>query len=649
MSEEILIYLPESAGTKLEYRRNNGRWRGIEKSVDGDHRIELNGSAIGTEYSFRYRNSKGQIRPIMPLSGLENLRGRYFHEDSDYEWKHPPPRPGHARVCLECTLEGLLAQYGMGRHAPGELQDLLVSSVAERIAESQLPELLEQFVVDELMAPIFPSVADRTHLDPKFNYLVYEIGSIDWQLGRPKEFKHLMDRFFGCGISIVPDLIFAHAVRSPFPGSLDTIEDGGNGGRLLADEQAYLFRDYGTWMYDWNNAELCRLLVGKLIRFFREYRFPVVRVDYIDGMIYQYRDRSENAAETMLRELKAQIDRLSERLIVMGEAFSTAGNPVVQAIIDVPYRPRGFSIAEQLYRPPSQCQRKDAPDIGPIVPTLQDLENTSGAEAVYAQLHDEAWEDEHIRRGRPDVPWAYGAQPAQLALRCGRELVAAGLIGSRDLLDFTRRRVRAVEALTMFCATTRYLMIPAVDSLGLGRLDEPGRWRMTWDDPLAADMRVWLKTGIEEVDVFRLHDQHRADMVKLRRLYRELTPIDEESHAPLIRVRLLNADSEAAVLCLERAHIHGARPPVLVLFNLGLISFPAALPYQLSVPPELAGKWRVCFDGDNFEHAYLRFGERPSGYAPDQEVQTGSSDLHRNEHVLALAIGAGSLLVLEKH
>lgn len=244
--------------------------------------------------------------------------------------------------------------------------------------------------------------------------------------------------------------------------------------------------------------------------------------------------------------------------------------------------------------------------------------------------------------GRPHVPWAYGAHPAQLAKNCGESLVAIGLLGPRDLLDFTRRRVRGAEALTMFCSTVRYLMLPAVDSLSLGRLDEPERWKMNWGDPLAQDMRTWLKTGLEEREIFRLHDQHRADMVRLRRLLRSLTPIDQEHHHALVRIRLVHADPSNGLIAIARVHRFEATLPVLVVFHFGLADFSATFPYHLPLSGELCGDWRVLFDGDRYKSCFLRDGEKSVGY-PDGYVIAAS----REDNTLALSIGANSLLVLQ--
>ncbi|MCP4414253.1 MAG: hypothetical protein GY808_16990 [Gammaproteobacteria bacterium] len=583
----------------------------------------------------------------MPLHGLENLRGRYFVEETTYEWKNKAPRPGHARVCLEITLEGLLADYRMGSQAPGEMMDLLSNSISARICDTQLPEHLSKWEIDEIMAPLFPSVADRSRLNPKFNYLVYDTGSIDWQLGTPAEFKALADRFFSCGIAIVPDMIFAHAVRKPFAGSMDTVDTGTDSGTMI-DSEAFLFRDYGTWMYDWENSDLRQLFIEKLSNFVEDYHFPAVRIDYVDGMILQYQDRTNNAAETMIYELSTAMKKIEPQPIIIGEAFSTAGNPAVQSLIDVPYRPRGFLFAEQLYKPQPPGDTSATPDIGPIENAIRDLENVAEPEAVYAQLHDEAWDDEMIRMGRPNVPWAYGAQPAELAFKCAEQLVENGHIDTRDILDYVRRRVRGVEALTMLCSTVRYLMLPSVDSLGLGRLDDPGRWRMLWDDPLATDMQRWLDTNLKEWEIFRLHDQHRADMIRLRKLYRALTPIDEANHRPMIRINLFHIEEAAGLLSIERFHTDGATPPVLVLFNFSQQNYPAHLPYQLKLRKKMRGEWRVLFDGDRCNKNLLRQGERSPGYEQDQVIRTRWSNQHQSKNVLHLGIGANSMLILER-
>ncbi len=342
-------------------------------------------------------------------------------------------------------------------------------------------------------------------------------------------------------------MIFAHFVKAPSPVGMDSLESASGDRKLFVDPDPYLFRDYGTWMFDLANADVREFLVGKIVGFVERFRLRVIRVDYVDAIILQYSRRGTNYGETSLRELRAALDRLTIPPIVIGEAFSTAGNAAVRDLIDVSYCPRGFTAVEELYKPPRHLARARFPEIGRIADEINGTTHSTARESVYAVLHDECWRGEHIAAGRPHVPWVYGANPAQLARQVAEELGAARLLAPRDALDFVRKRVRAAEALTMFASTLLYIYPPAVDSVALGRFDEPGRWRMEWTEPEPTDMREWLRTGLTEREIFALHDRHRREMSTLRAIFRETTEIDEDQRAPRIAVSACHVDGTASV------------------------------------------------------------------------------------------------------
>ena len=642
----LVVYLPPSYGTDLEFRVNRSGWAAFPQADGRFHRIWIRDLKPHSEIMCRYRDGNAQIRPIAPLGTLENLNGRYFVPDLPPGARHEPRRTGHARICLESTLEGLIADFRRGMHAPRELQDLLTETVSARILRAGLPERMAELGIDEIMAPVFPSVADRTQLDPKFNYLVYGVGEVDWQLGTPAEFQKLVDAFHGSGISLVPDMIFAHFVKNPHPGGLDSIIRTGDGKRLFVDEEAYHFRDYGTWMFDFGNPDVRRIIAGGIAEFVSLHNLSAIRIDYVDGIILQYSKRPENHGIELLRELAAALRKSAPRLTTIGEAFSTANEPVVKELIGVAYAPRGFSVVEQVYKTPGQLGRPSFPDVDAMARAIRGWAHGDRREAVYGQLHDEAWRDEHIEQGRPGVPWAYGAHPAQLALDCGNQLVESGEIRRRDLLDFVRRRVRGAEALTMFLSNLRYIYLPAVDSLALGRLDEPRRWIVSWEDPVPEDMRAWIATGLPEKEIFQLHDQHRLEMRKLREVYRSTTPVDEDHHRPLTSIELFHADPQSSVLAVLRRDVRNPQSASVALFNFGPLRFTGSMSYQLPLPPDLRGSWEVLFDGESVEEENLAPGMKTGGLPVGGRLTTGGADYAEGDHFLRIPLGANSLIVL---
>ncbi|MEM1059313.1 MAG: hypothetical protein AAGK14_08690 [Verrucomicrobiota bacterium] len=637
----LRFYLPEAFGSEVCYRRDWGRWRPARRieGRDGWWEVEVRHVRPFRELRFRYRDTSGRWQPLAPIDGCENLNGRFSVPPVEHEWQAEPPRTGRAKVVLETTLEGLLGGYGDGIKAPRELQDQLLKPVCWRLLRTHALDRLQENQIDEIMAPVGSSVADRTHLNPKFNYLTYAVGDVDWQLGTPADFKDLLDALYQRGMRLVPDMIFAHMVRQPHAASLDNLRDR-DGRALYEDANPYLFRDYGTWMYDLANPQVRKILAARLANFVRRYRLDTVRFDFVDGLVLQYDRRAPNQGEVFLRELKKLMKEAWPGVTVIGEAFSTADRKTVRDTIDVIYCPRGFAVAEEVYRPPSQRRRPLYPDMEPILRQAADAGHTDRREAVYAQLHDEAWEDAHIRRGRPNTPWAYGGLPAELARNCGEELIGARLLQRRDLLDFVRKRVRLVEGFTMFLSNLRYLYLPGVDSLALGRLDEPERWKVDWDDPAALDVAFWRTTGLGEAEIFDLHDQHRRDMRRLRQLFRETTFIKEKGEWPLTRVTVLHANEVGGVICLLRRHVLEPRQAAISLFNFGPLNFGVSAEYMLPIPKDLQGEWQVEFDGDRIDPDLLEQGGLSTGYFPGEAVECDE------EGELALEFGAQSVLVL---
>jgi len=637
----LRFYLPEEFGTRVSYAAGWGRWQEAARleGRPGWWEARLEGLRPNRELRFRYRDFAGRWQALAPVGGCENLNGRFAVPKIGHDWKAASPRTNRAKVLLEATLEGLIGGYGDGIQAPSELQDQLTATVSRRLLRCRAVDRLAKLEIDEIMAPVGPAVADRARLNPKFNYLTYAVGDVDWQIGTPADLQALVDALYARGVRLVPDLIFAHFVKNPHAAALDNIV-GRNGRRLYADGDPYLFRDYGTWMYDFGNPEVRRILCARLADFVRTYHLDVVRFDYVDGIMLQYSRRKENLGEVFLRELKAALREAKPDLIIIGEAFSTGGAPAVQEAIEVVYCPRGFVVAEELYRPPSQLERPRYPDLRPILAQAAGAGGTDRREAVYAQLHDEAWWDPHIRMGRPDTPWAYGAQPAELARRCGLELVEARLLQHRGLLEFVRRRVRLVEAFTMFLSNLRYMYLPGVDSLALGRLDEEGRWRVEWDDPAPQDVVYWRSTGLDATEIHRLHDQHRRDMLRLRRLYRETSEVEEYGQWPLTRVAVQHANVDGCVISLLRRHVRDPARASIVVFNFGPNTYHYSTEYQLPVPEDLAGEWAVAFDGDRMDADLLVKGGLSSGYAPGHRLRSEAGNK------LVLELGAQSLLVL---
>lgn len=647
MASRFEVYLPAAFGSGPRWRLLGGKWSGFQPVANGWYESADTEIPAGREIQFQYKDPHGTMRPIAPVAGpVENLNGRFFTTGEVAPRKIEPGQKASAKVCLEVTLEGLLGCFEGGRHAPQDIQDLLGHSISERVVRAGIPGRLAGLGIDELMAPVFPAVADRTRLNPKFNYLVYTVGEVDWQIGTPSDFSKLVAAFEKEGIDLIPDMIFAHFVKDANAAGFDHLKDA-SGNPLFIDSFSYLFRDYGTWMYNLEDSGIRKVLVGKIVRFIETYRLRVIRIDYIDGIIQQYSNRTRNFGEIFLQELHEALASLPYKVLVIGEAFSTQGNPVVRSIIDVFYCPRGFSFAEELYHPPEHVGRSVMANVERMAYEIDSANDSVGREAVYAQLHDECWQDEHISAGRPAVPWAYGANPAELGRAVGKRLVELGRLAPCDVLDFVHRRVRCVESLTMFTARYRYIMTPAVDSLSLGRLDQSMRWRMEWGDPSPDDFRVWRKSGLSSAEIFRIHDLHRSEMKALRNIWRRLTPIDAALQRPLVTVRTLLYEKKVGVLVLLR-RVPGQRKGAhIVVWNFGPHSFMEGLSFELAIPEDLTGAWKVIFDGGNFQRSVKLAPNSGSERNFTPSLTTAAGEFSGSPNTLRVEIGSHSMVILE--
>ena len=626
----------------VQVRLARGQWLPLRPSREDPAlwTLDLKRVPEGSRLLFRYRNAEGQWKSIAPLNNGESLYGTTYIPCLRYEWKHQPPIYEHATVLLETTLEGLLAGYKGGRFAPRSLDELHDRSIAARILSTDLIGQLAAQGIDEIMVPVCSSVANRAYLNPKFNYLTYNFVDVDWQVGQAQEFKQLLDRCNQYQLRLIPDLIFAHQVKSPFAGSLDSIAEP----RPFVDEGAFLFRDYGTWMLNLEQPSTRRMLIEKFVAFVMRYRLKVVRIDYVDGLILQYSNRDINYGELFIDELQAELKQACPDVLTLGETFEMAGNKAVKAFIDSFYAPIGFSILEELYQPPAKAERPLHADVQVLATHIKEVLTSERQESFYAQLHDETWYCPHVTQGRPTVPWAYGKHPAQLAKDHGEALIEQGLIEPEQLLDYVRRMVRNVEALTMFLATQRYMFTPGVDALSLGCLDDVNQWKVTWEGLPDKALKVWLNTGLSSREVFRLHEQHRNEMVRLRQIFRTYTKVDSTTGEPQVTPHVHHINEDASLLCLFR-HSHGPlEDSLLVLFNFGPTEFNRDRSYELPVPEGFAGHWTVLFDG-GWMTTDARYSQE--AYCPGTRLEKSTGTFSNQANVLRLRIGARNLIVLK--
>lgn len=657
----IAVYFPvppvESAAWQVQFKLGRQPWQFLEPpTTDGYWRRKLEGVRPGAALRFRYRRHGDRWRSISPLTALERVYETFYIPRLTYRWQHQLPYFEHAKILMETTLEGVLAGYIKGVFAPRSREEMFLSPIARQILQTDISNQLAELGVDGIIAPLASSMADRSHLEPKLNYLTYDVADIDWQLGRAEDMMSAIDAFHSKGLDLVPDLNFAHQVRTPFAGSLDGVS-GPAGRSPYVDPEASLLHDYGTWMFALQDPEVRRQLVEKIVTFAACYRSRILRLGYLDGIVWQYSQReTDNYGVIFLQELKAELKSTCPQTLILGETFAELDNPDVADCIDIFYTPSGFPIAEALYEPPDRRSHPLQPDSKKLDLAVREAVSCSYQSAVYAMLHDETRPERYVSDSRADTPWAYGSNPAELAKNQGLALVDLGLLTSEELLDYVRRTVRNVEALTMFCARLIYMFSPSVDSLELGSLESPGRWKLNREDVTAEQLNFWGKQRLGDRQIYLLHRQHRADMGRLRQIFRDYTLVDPESQQPQTQVRLHHCDLECGVLSLWRHNSQSPAESLFVIFNLGPKAFKstAGSTYKVPSPPREGNKWEVLFDGDWVDPLFLSedrshfldSSEDIIAYGPGEIIPTREEE---PTDLVRLELGAFSLIVLKVH
>ncbi len=663
----IRIYLP--SGLQTEAPRNGdvrvkvGPWRWVALDPPQPDQpcwsADLDRIRPGTALRFQFRNPQKKWQTIAPLADLERVYQVFYVPDLNTTWKQDPPAFNRARIVMETTLEGLLAGYEGGIFAPRSREEMFTDPITRQILRTDIPNRLAELGIDQLMVTTSSAVADRSYLNPRFNYLTFDVADVDWQLGQSTDFFRFLERLYASGISLIPDLTsFAHQVRTPFEGALDQIDENESTERAFVDMEAYKLRDFGTWMFKLEDPILRRQIIEKIISFVRRYRLQAIRLGYLDGVLMQYSNRETNYGEILIKELRAELRRVAPETYILGETFKTRESPTLEDTVDIFYTSYGFAILEEICRPPELRSQPLVPNLDRLVSALQYTITSQSQNAVYAQLHDEICPDNYVSEDRPETPWAYGANPAELARLQGEKLIELGVLPQEDLLDYVRRTVRSVEALTLFTANLMYMFVPGVDSLMLGSLETPGNWRFYWDDVAPEQLEFWQNIGLSDRQIYLLHKQHRLDMARLRQIFRDYTYVDPDPVTrrlnPCTQVHLHWVDQQRSLITLWRLNPDRPAESLLILFNLGPQAYKQKDRQQINLP--LPGgfeqEWEVLFDGDwldpllktSDDRYYLDENVDIRAYAPGTLLSLCEEDGHQ---VLPLEIGAYSLIVLK--
>jgi len=562
---------------KLKQSKHDGFWEAAIKRI-----------RPGTGLSVKLEMNDGSSIPFVPLSESDVVNGVVRVPDIDPAWLGPEaPKAGDAiadkpasmRILLEHTLEGLLADYEDGVYFTDAIEELLDWSIADRLIQSKIPEKLRDLGYNELMVPIYASVADRCNLDPKFNYLVYNI-SPDWQLGSAREIRRLVHRFRDCGIEIVPDLVFVHQVKNPFDGSSDDVSERQSHLKPYKDEKPFLFRDYGTWHFNLEDKTIRDILIDKIVQTIAILDLKIIRVDYIDGLLMQYFNRPTNYSAQFLHELKHKLHQTRPGLQIIGEAFQTASDPSVVGLIDSAYAPRGFGLLDLMLAPAKNHAQLVKGCVDGLSQAIQDFNSQSKRESNYCQLHDECWRDEWISMGRPHTPWAYGKMPLGLCLDRVDDLMTDDAIKTEERFETAVSLMLLIRTLGLTLSFNRWMETTGCLSLDQGRLDDQGHWKFPWNPDGPSGRSQFPANGITKSRRLELVNAARRHVSSTNHL---LQKIGASAINPLgAPLRMVHGDCNSGVAAFVRWGQHHPNP-LLVVVNLNHKNAALEANYQINL------------------------------------------------------------------
>jgi len=564
------------------------RWRLSATKNENFWELRLNRIKPGTALFFRLELNDGLSIPFVPLGESDVVNGVVRVPDYHPSWLQPrsvttnkaasEPSMGMA-VLLEQTLEGLLADYEEGVYFTDAIEELLAWSVADRILQTKIPETIRDLGYTEIMFPLYASVADRCNLDPKFNYLVYNL-SADWQLGTAADLRSLVHRFRECGIELVPDLVFVHQVKNPYPGSSDDVGMLTELPSPFEDPDPFLFRDYGTWHFNLEDPIIREIITDKLLETILTLDLYVLRVDYIDGLLMQSANRAVNHGALLLHELRQRLRRDCPEVRIIGEAFQTAGDPSIRSLIDSIYSPRGFSLLDLLLTsvPDRAIATRDAVD--GLTKLMTAFNDQSQAESNYSQLHDECWCDHWISRGRPNTPWAYGAMPMGLTLKRIDSLIEHGWIEPTQRTETAVALAILIRTLGLALSFSRWMETSGCLSLDQGSLDDPLHWQFPWSPTGAQSRRLFPAAGLGEDQRRELITGAQAHVAAANHLFRRL---GRSERNPLgVPLRMVHGDIQSGLAAFVRWGRDHPNPG-LVLVNLSPVEAADQAVYEIDL------------------------------------------------------------------